>query len=163
LNRRSGFLTFITAMIPGVGYMYLGLLTRGIETLALFLIIPTLFNLIGLNDITWLFRAVFWFFTFFDTFSIAHKLDRGETVVDNDFIFKSKSENPGLSIDFDKNKWTAIAWVLIIVGIIAIINSIFKTTILYGLIRVYLGRYFLPIILILGGICLLFRPGNKRA
>ena len=162
-NRRSGFLTFIAAVIPGVGYMYLGLILRGIEALAIYLLIPSVLNLVGLGGLTWMVRLVLWFYLFFDTYSIAHKLDRGETVNDTDFIFNRNNEGQtsDIKINFDENKWKAVAWALIIIGVFAIANMSLGSLVIYGVIRDYISRYFLPVLLILGGVFLLVRSGKK--
>lgn len=46
MERRNGFLTFLTSLIPGVGYMYLGLMRKGIEAFLVFLLVPRILDLL---------------------------------------------------------------------------------------------------------------------
>lgn len=158
---RSSFLTFLTALIPGVGYMYLGLVKKGIQILMLFLLIEPIFNILGIGFLTFIVKIPFWFYTFFDTFSVANKIDRGEPVPDMDFIF-NKYMKDGSQVAFDREKLgknfsLIVAIGLIVVGAIAILHNLSVASPLYGLIRTYVSTYFIPVLFVLGGIYLLFR------
>lgn len=163
-NGRSGFLTFLTALIPGVGYMYLGLLKKGIQILILFLLIEPIFDLIGLGFLSFIIKIPFWFYTFFDTFSVANKIDRGEPVSDMDFIFK-KYMKDGSQIEFDREKFgknfnLILAIALIVIGTIAILHNFSINNPLYSMIKDFISTYFIPVLFVLAGIYLLFK--NKR-
>lgn len=164
MEKRNDFLTFLTALIPGVGYMYLGLIRKGVQVLAVFLLVEPLFRLLGVSFLSPLVRIPLWFYAFFDTFTIARKMDRGEVVEDSDFIYK-KHENGsvGAQYDFDKmskNLWIYIAWALILIGTFSIADKIFRPYELYAIIRTYINNLFLPVVLILAGVYMLFK--NKK-
>jgi TM2 domain-containing membrane protein YozV len=159
-NTRSGFLTFLTALIPGVGYMYLGLLKKGIQFLALFLLIDPVFYLLGIGFLTSIVRIPLWFYTFFDTFSLANRIDRGEPVHDVDFIFNKYMGQGSEIIDrskIGKNFTLIIAVVLIGVGALAILHNLSQGSAIYGLITSYVSKYFIPVLFVLGGVFLLFK------
>ena len=65
MKRKSRFLTFIAAMIPGAGQMYQGQLKRGASIMILFSAVCafSIFTMIGELCI---FLPVLWFYAFFD-------------------------------------------------------------------------------------------------
>lgn len=160
-NGRSSFLTFLTALIPGAGYMYLGLVKKGIQVLVLFLLIEPIFSILGIGFLTFIVRLPFWFYTFFDTFAVANKLDRGEPVQDMDFIFnKYMKDGSQAAIDREKlgkNFSVIVAIALIAVGVIAILHNYSQVNPLFGMIRSFISTYFIPVLFVLGGIYLLFK------
>lgn len=160
-NGRSSFLTFLTALIPGVGYMYLGLVKKGIQILMLYLLIGPVFNIIGIGFLSAIVKIPIWFYTFFDTFTVANKIDKGEPVPDMDFIFnKYMKDGSQVALDREKlgkNLSLIIAIGLIAVGGIAILHNFSQGSPLFNLIRSYISIYFIPVLFVLGGIYLLFK------
>lgn len=70
MNKKSGFLTFCFALVPGAGQMYLGYMKRGCSfmlTLALLVTLVSTFSTVLFP----LLVAVLWCVTFFDTFHVA--------------------------------------------------------------------------------------------
>lgn len=166
MERRNSFLTFLASLIPGVGYMYLGLIRKGAEALLIFMLIPPILRFIGLGFLSYLFTFPLWFYTFFDTFNIAKRMDRGEYVPDSEFIFKRSNESINSDINnfgnkmyskLDKNGWKVVAWALIILGSMALLNRAFAGNNVYYLFKSYVNTYFLPVLLILGGVYMLTR------
>ncbi|MDP4146079.1 MAG: hypothetical protein Q8936_16575 [Bacillota bacterium] len=155
MEKRSGFLTFLTALIPGVGYMYFGLLRKGIETLLLFLLIPTLFDAIGLGFLSYVVAVPIWFYSFFDTYHIAHKVDRGEKLQDGSIFNKEAFSGEAFTFgeDIKNRNWIFVAWALIIIGILAILNKMFMYIGIFSIAR----QYFVPVIFIVLGVYLLTR------
>lgn len=168
MDRRSRFLTFITALVPGLGQMYLGLIKKGIQIFVLFILIRPVLSIIGLGYLGDILKIIIWVFAFFDTFDIARRIDKGETVGDTDFVFQKYMNDkhdeftkPSFQgFKFNRNMWMVCGWGLIAVGILAIMNLMFNTNDLYGLIKSYISSYFIPVLLVAGGCYLLFR--NKR-
>ena len=69
MKKKSSFLTFCCALVPGAGQMYLGMMKRGVSLMilfALFTAVSGFFNMGILN----VFLPVIWFYSFFDTFNI---------------------------------------------------------------------------------------------
>lgn len=166
MNRRSGFLTFLAALIPGVGYMYLGLMRKGFEALLVYMLLEPVFSVLGLGFIGSMLRTVLWFYTFIDTFTIARRMDMGEIILDSDFFiskfldreranYTGNTGNKVYSGDVDKKIWITIAWALIIIGTLSIINKVFVGNELYYIIKSAINKYFLPVVFILSGVYLL--------
>lgn len=167
MEKRNNILTYILALIPGLGYMYLGLIVKGVETLAIYLMIDPVFELVGLGWLATLFKIPIWFYVFFDSINTAKRIDNGEIIRDEDFILKrfnskdftgndvfSSSEN------LKKNGLITIGWLLVIVGILALGNRLLITFGFVNIIRHYTTLYLVPVLFILIGIYLLFR--NRR-
>lgn len=159
---------FICALFPGVGHMYLGQLKKGIQLLALFLIIGPVLRLVGLGYIATVLKLVIWCYCFFDTLDTAKRQERGEYIPDWDFVFNKYVNNNGQAsggfslenLQLNKKAWMTGAWILILVGVLAILNITFSDYEIYGIIKSYVSIYFLPAVLIIGGIYMLFR-GKK--
>lgn len=167
MRRRNEFLTFVTACIPGVGYMYNGLKIKGVQILVLWLLISPVLNIVGLDFMETVIKLPFWLYTFFDTYNLAHKIDRGETFTDSEFVFKkymdfnNYSENGGSKTVFNgkvkKEGWLFLGWGLVILGALGLINRLFINFDFYRLIRSTINQYFIPAVFIFLGAFLLFR------
>ena len=159
MKKHDKFLTFITACIPGVGYMYNGLVTKGIETLAIFIFINIFFDLIGMHFIGGIIKLLFWGYTFIDSLRISEALEKGESFSDSNFMF----ENSSFKIDFNTNSgnnkktWFYLGWGLIIIGILSIANKLFVNNEYFLYLKHNIDKYSLPILLIAFGCYLLFR------
>lgn len=158
MERRSGFVTFLVSLFPGVGYMYFGMLRKGIETLSIFLLVPFILRAIWLDALVGVFCVPFWLYTFFDTYNIARKFDRGEIINDESWFSKN-----GDSIKFNldnvnHNAWKIGAWALIILGILSITGKIFDYFNIFYIVR----SYFIPILFVLVGIYILVASNKNR-
>lgn len=160
MERRNGFITFLTALVPGIGYMYLGLLKKGIQIFALYILITPILRILGMGMLAWLVKLPIWFYTFFDTFNVASKLDRGERVEDIEYIFNKFNSNNDIKFRVDKKFIITIAWLLIAIGTLAIFNAYFSGTPFYNYIKAEITKYVFPSLLILGGILVLIK--NKK-
>ena len=164
MQKRSSFLTFLAALIPGLGYMYLGLIKKGIQAMVIFFMIEPLFRFIGLGGLVSIISIPLWFYLFFDTFNIARKLDRGEFVGDSDFIFSNYNHfnnkeniNEG-AIKTMGNKGGIVAgWALVIIGVLSIINKLFPDNNIYIFIKQSIGTYFIPVLFVFVGVYLLVK------
>ena len=160
MQKRNNLLTFLAALVPGVGYMSLGLVKKGVQILVIFLLIGPVCKVLGLSFLGELIKIPLWFYTFFDTFNIASRMDRGEIVNDSDFIFKKYTEPGSVSsaVKTDsKSLWMVLAWVLIGAGVLAIINQMFNGSEVYGMIKSYISMYFIPVLLVIAGLYMLLR------
>jgi len=164
MQKRSSFLTFLAALVPGLGYMYLGLIKKGIQAMVIFFMIEPLFRFIGLGGLVSIISIPLWFYLFFDTFNIARKLDRGEFVGDSDFIFSNYNHfnnkeniNEGV-IKIMGSKGSIIAgWALVIIGALSIINKLFPDNNIYIFIKQSIGTYFIPVLFVFVGVYLLVK------
>lgn len=153
MERRSRFVTFLVALFPGVGYMYFGMLKKGIETITIFLLVPFILKAIWLDALVNVFCIPFWLYTFFDTYNIAHKVDQGEVINDESWFAKS-----GDSIKFnfgnvDYSVWKIAAWALIILGVLSIVNKVFDYFNIFYIVKLY----FIPVVFVLIGVYILIR------
>ncbi|MBE6068605.1 MAG: hypothetical protein E7211_13055 [Clostridium lundense] len=162
--RRSSFLTFVAALIPGVGYMYLGLMKKGLEALAIYLLIEPVFGVIGLG-LAGILKIIFWFYTFIDTFNLANRIDQGEIIMDSSFIMDKFVNNNGtMANNFQassKKLWNVIGILFIIIGIMAILDKTLVGLDVYYYVKSVMNKFLVPIILVLFGVYILFK-GNKQ-
>lgn len=151
--KRDRFILFLTALIPGVGYMYLGLLKKGIEALVVFLLIRPLLTIIGLGWLAPLFMLAFMVYTFFDTYNVSAQIDSGMVVQDEDIFNIDKYSN---KVDSHKAIYI-FAWILIVIGILAIVNVAFAKFEVYALVKKFVKAYFVPVVMVFAGIYILFK------
>jgi hypothetical protein len=161
--RRSSFLTFLSALIPGVGYMYLGLMKKGLEALAIYLLIEPVFGIVGLG-FAGILKVIFWFYTFIDTFNLANRIDHGEIIMDSSFVMDKFMNNNGTKVNnfevSSKKLWNVIGILFIVVGIIAILDKTLVGFDVYYHVKSMISQFLLPTLLVVFGGYLLFK-GNK--
>lgn len=174
MERRSRFLTFLFALIPGAGYMYLGQMIKGLEVLVAYFLAWSILGMVGLGFLKIILMAV-WFYTFFDTFNLARKIDAGQSVSDEDIIFNriknsnlykdNSAHETGNAGEFgaNKNAWIVFAWILIILGFISILNRFLRQMEIYNIFKSYASMYLIPILFIAAGVYLLFKNQNKKS
>ncbi|HHX95106.1 MAG TPA: G-protein coupled receptor [Clostridia bacterium] len=86
--KRSKFLTLILACIPGVGHLYLGLMTRGLSFLVAFFGWITFVAFLSIASgqegfaVLLLVLPILWFYSFFDALHLRRRLAEGEEVLD---------------------------------------------------------------------------------
>lgn len=161
--RRSSLLTFLSALIPGVGYMYLGLMKKGLEALAIYLLIEPVFGIIGLG-LAGILKIIFWFYTFIDTFNLANRIDQGEIIMDSSFIMDKFVNNNGTTTNFEassKKLWNIIGVLFIIVGVMAILDKTLVGIDVYYYVKSVMNKFLVPIMLVLFGGYILLK-GNKK-
>lgn len=166
MERKSGFLTFIAAMIPGIGYMYYGLVKKGVEALAIYLLLGPIFDTLGLNWIGRAILVVLWCYFFFDTFTVADKIKRGQFVPDSGFFFK---DNTSVNEDnfqavvqkMDKNKYTVLAAFLILIGVVSLLNHFLDTDV-FNVVKGLIRNCFVPALFIVAGIYLLYKSRKSK-
>ncbi len=162
MKKKNGLFTFLFAMIPGAGQMYLGLTRRGISIMLPFCGIIWLASLLGLSELA-LFLPVIWFFAFFDTFNQRDAMARDECVHDA-FLFRLGENWRGFAL----KKHTAAGWCCIALGAYMLYNS-FIEPFLYSLYEISpllaqllnnLPRLIVIVLIILLGVYLI--TGGRR-
>lgn len=167
MKDKNEVLNFLSACVPGVGYMYNGLTKRGIEALAIFLLISPVFSILGLAFFAHIFSLLLWFYTFFDTFSVRRRILAGEKIPDDYFIINRfldedfKNGNSSFPSNFKyrfKDKaWIIIGWILIVLGLVSLVNKIFSNNDIYRFLQFNVNQYFIPVIVVLLGVYLLVK------
>lgn len=138
MKNRNGFLNFLLACMPGAGFMYNGLMRSGAELMLLFIGVMTFSDMSGIGFVGIL-SVPIWFYSFFKTFEIARRIDRGEIVEDKSIFFgegnviREMDNNSGLKI---------VAILLIVFGSISLLNKVFQQFNIYYQVRGYLAPIF---------------------
>lgn len=134
--KKNKFLTFIFALIPGAGHMYLGYMKKGISVMTLFC---GTFALIGMLSFEYLIAAlpIIWFYSFFDTFRLQGLLLSDTREKDN-WLFMSEGIEgiPGKLSGVFKNGYKGLGAGFIAVGLI-LLYQLFVSPILSELLEVY--------------------------
>lgn len=146
-ERKSRFWALVLSLIPGVGYMYLGLMNRGLQTMVLFFGSVFVTSFIGFEELMALVAPVVVFYSIFDTQQMLKKLNEGAPVEDRLF-FDIKS------IPFNQS-W--LGYGLLIIGILALLHNIpyFPFWMTF--------KRFLPPLMIIGlGVWILFSTTRKN-
>ena len=164
LRRRSEFITFILALFPGLGYIYLGLPLKGVEMMVLFLIIDPVFKIIGISSISFVAMLPLWFYAFFNTFTLADKIDSGVIVKDDGFLFRRKDNGEVYieNTEIGNKKWIIAGVILIILGFIALLNGLSDVNYVFNRIKYYSNMCVIPAIFIIAGIYMLYRTNKKN-
>ncbi len=138
-NRPSKALTFFLSFCPGVGHLYLGAMTRGLQFLLLFFGVIALMSNLRL-DIVGYGLPVIWFYGLFDSLQLADQ----ETIVDKPLV-----------------EWTCrwTGFILIAIGLLLLINDILPS-VWHAYFRNIFGYYdirtlLMAVVLIVAGFLLL--------
>lgn len=114
IRKKSSFLTFCFAFIPGAGQMYLGFMKRGVSLMSVFSLFIFFAGWLDLSPL--IFPAVvIWFYAFFDTFNLRY-------LPDDEFYAQEDAylQIPGLNHEFAgklQSKYRVVlAAILIFVG-----------------------------------------------
>ena len=138
-----GLLILLSCILPGVNYMYLGLVKRGLAAVSFFFVLVYLMA-VTIWPVTLMFgmgAAVFWLTCIFDGINIRRRLEHGESVPD------------GIEdiLPIIQRHKTKIACVIIL-----IIAFIVISTVISLLLRL------LPLVIIVLGLYVLFKGISKR-
>ncbi|MGE5405038.1 MAG: hypothetical protein ACM3PP_08865 [Candidatus Saccharibacteria bacterium] len=153
MKRFNSFLVFMFAFLPGAGYMYMGLMRKGLEAMMLVFGCIFVFNWIDLGGLAAVIAIPLWFYFFFDTFLVRRKLEQNEEVDEDGLI--------NMLALLGENKLYYIGIGLVVIGVLATLNNLSMD--LSGFWQYFdLARKYVPsLLLIAGGIFLLTR--NRRS
>jgi len=112
-DKKSRFWAFVFSLVPGVGYLYLGLMNRGLQAMVLFFGSIFVASFIGFGEIMTLVAPVVVFYSIFETQQLVKQINAGELPEDKQF-FDYKS------ISFS-HKW--IGYGFVAVGSLALIRK----------------------------------------
>ncbi|MTI85182.1 MAG: hypothetical protein FH756_15120 [Firmicutes bacterium] len=147
-GNKSKFWAFVSSLIPGVGYMYLGLMRRGLESMILFFGTIFVSSIIHMDELVPFVLPVIFFYSIFDTQRLVGQMIDGYQVRDQALL------------DWEKigSRSTIIAYVLIGLGTLALLNNLLPQVFFYN----GLANRLVPPLLILGlGIFILYRSTRK--
>ncbi len=145
IRKKSSFLTFCFAFIPGAGQMYMGFMQRGVSLMAAFFLSIFFATWLSLSPLVFI-TVVLWFYAFFDTFNLRSMPDDEFYAMEDDYLVI-----PGLgkktSQRLQKKYRTILAVVLIAFGLIILWNNLcdilrnILPEVAYDIIRNF-GHYF---------------------
>lgn len=125
-EKRSRFWAFIFSLIPGVGYLHLGLMNRGLQTMVVFFGSIFVASFMNFEEIMALVLPVVMFYSIFDTQQLVKKINEGVAVEDKQ-LFDIKN------IPINQS-W--IGYGLIFIGVMALLNNAGPYYFpIYGLVR----------------------------
>jgi len=147
LDNKSPLFAFLLSLVPGAGYMYLGLMNRGLQTLILF------FGTIFVADITnigivSLVIPVLMFYSIFDTLQIVRNIRQGIVVEDRPLV------DLGGCPDWQNY----VGYFLLGIGVLALINNYIPYLSNYGVMH----RLISPLLIIAAGAFILYRNLGRR-
>lgn len=147
-DSKSRFIAFILSLIPGGGYLYLGLMKRGLQAMLVFSGTIFLSAMVQMEALTALVLPVVFFYTVFDTQQFVKRMNQGCPVEDKELFDWGVWEN----------KSTIIGAILILLGIMALVNNFVPHIIPYGFMR----NIFPPLLIVGLGIYILYRNAGRR-
>lgn len=113
--KRSGFLMFVAALIPGAAQMYMGFMKFGISLMAAFLTAAAAAGeLRGLAFMACI-AMLIWFYSFFHARNLAAMDAEAFTAYEDRYFWEELLEDGGIGVS-DVRRRKIFAWVLIILG-----------------------------------------------
>lgn len=147
-GNKSRFWAFVLSLVPGLGYLYLGLMNRGLQTMLLFFGSIFVASFIGFDQLMALVVPVVIFYSIFDTQQLTKDINAGIPVDDKQFFDLKK-------IPFTQS-W--IGYALIVIGGLALLQNIMP----YFPFWMELRRIIPPVIIIGLGVSILYRNTKKQ-
>lgn len=145
INKKSSFLTFCFAFLPGAGQMYMGFMKRGLSLMAGFFFSIFLSTWLDLGPLLFI-SVILWFYAFFDTFNLRSLPDDEFYAIEDDYL-TIPGLNKSTSQILQKKYRTILALVLIAFGLIILWNNLCDILLfiipseIYDIIRNF-GHYF---------------------
>lgn len=151
--RKSRILTFLFALWPGAGQMYLGYMKRGVSLMLLFCLLMAISSFTGFGVFIFLLPIV-WFYGFFDTINLRSM--SYEFLPQDDFLFHLDSINAPELVKFFQRRHLLAGVLLIILGVYILLHN-FVLPIFYFTFQIDLYPLFesLPTLVVAAGIILL--------
>ncbi|OPX89387.1 hypothetical protein [Pelotomaculum sp. PtaB.Bin117] len=147
-NHRSKLLVLLISLLPGAGYMYLGLMNRGLQTMIIFFGTIFIAAMTGIEGITALVLPVTMFYSIFDTLQLAGRMNEGVFIEDKPLIAAGEHAN-----------WhNLLGYGLVGIGILALANNFLPELFDYRFVHKLLS----PLLIIAVGIFILYRSLRRR-
>lgn len=118
--RKSRILTFLFALFPGAGQMYLGYMRRGVSLMFAFFLIFALMGLLGLSFLAFL-LPVLWFYAFFDTLNLRSM--SYEMLPQDNYIFPLDTLAGRQVVDFFRTRHLLGGILLILLGVYILLHT----------------------------------------
>lgn len=148
-SKKSVFWAFVLSLLPGVGYLYLGLMRRGLQTLVLFYGSIFISAVVNFGAICAFILPVIVFYTVFDTLQLAKQINEGQDVEDK-LLFETGT------IDSRRN---LVGIGLIILGVLALLHNLLPQYLAY---HYFMNRFLPPLLIAALGIYILYKNAGRR-
>jgi hypothetical protein len=140
-------LAFLLSLFPGAGYMYLGLMNRGLQTMIIFFGTIFVSQITRIESLLPLVIPVLLFYSIFDTLQLAGQMRDGSPVEDK----------PLLELGGHHRWQNFLGYALVALGLLALLNN-FMPYFQYGMIQKIVS----PVIIIAIGVFILYRNLKGR-
>lgn len=114
-TRKSKFLAFLFALLPGAGHMYLGFMKLGVSYMAPFFFICFLSSWLDLGPLLFL-LPVLWFYAFFDCMNRLSIPDEERAAMEDHYLFVGSYA--GLRDRMGKNGNLVLGVALLFIGVV---------------------------------------------
>ncbi len=148
-SEKSLFWAFVLSLIPGVGYLYLGLMRRGLQAMVIFYGTIFLAAAVNFGAITVLVLPVIMFYTIFDTLQFLKQMNEGQYVEDK-LLFETGTL---------ESKQSLVGVGLIVLGVLALLNNLLPSFFSY---HYYINRFVPPLLILALGIYILYRNTGRK-
>lgn len=168
--RKSKFLTFCFALMPGAGQMYQGFLIRGTSIMLTFFAVIAFAVFVNMAELT-IILPVIWFYSFFDCMNKSSYTVDELSMIEDKMILGLKLDDTEFYKKLVHQKNALLGWILMLLGVLILYNTIIRTF-MWKLERYLPGIseaasklpvLVLAIIIIMIGIRLIAGPKNNEA
>lgn len=146
-NVRSSVLTFLFSLLPGAGYMYLGLMNRGLQTMIIFFGTIFVSNMIHLDSLIPLVLPVLIFYSVFDTLQLSRRMQ-----------YEAVEDRPLVDLGGRSNWQNYLGYGLVGLGFLALVNNFVPYLFNFDITR----RIISPLVIIAIGSLILYRNLRRR-
>jgi hypothetical protein len=148
METKSKFIAFVLSLLPGCGYLYLGLMKRGLQAMVIFFGTIFFSVMIQMDELTALVLPVIFFYTVFDTQQFVKKINYGCHVEDRELFDWGIWEN----------KRSIIGVGLILMGVLGLAKNFIPYFIPYAFIK----NALLPLLIAGLGVYILYHSTGKK-
>ena len=148
LVAKSKFWAFVLSIIPGAGYMYLGLMKRGLQAMIIFFSSIFIASTLNFDTMVPLLLPVLLFYTIFDTQQLVRRISEGYHVEDVALV--------------DLGQWSnwrnIVGYGLVILGVLSLLDNFLPYYFNYDIMH----RVVPPLLIIGLGVYILYRSTHSK-
>ena len=123
IRKKSSFLTFCFAIIPGAGQMYLGFMKRGVSLMSVFFLITLFASWLHTAPLMYI-APIIWFYAFFDALNLRAMPDDEFYALEDNYIIIPDISTENMQLIRGKYR-NIFAVLLIIIGFFILWNNFF--------------------------------------
>lgn len=149
MNRKQGFLLFLSSCIPGCGQMYQGYMKRGVSLLIACFGLMTISIFLD-EGFLFMLLPIIWLYAFYDSYNLRNQTDEQAQANPDAFLFGlSEMDSQRLSA-LCRKRHSILGWILVLLGVyLFLVSTVRNITDLLGLEELYWAlSYELPRLLV---------------